>query len=56
MKLIKKLLKKAYDAQKEINKIQNEIDELNLLKVKYEALYTDAKVKADAKDEEIKKS
>ena len=52
----KETAKKAYDAQKEINKIQNEIDELNLLKVKYEALYTDAKVKADAKDEEIKKS
>ena len=52
----KETAKKAYDAQKEINKIQNEIDELNLLKVKYEALYTDAKVKADAKDEEIKKA
>ena len=52
----KETAKKAYDAQKEINKIQNEIDELNLLKAKYEALYTDAKVKADAKDEEIKKA
>ena len=48
--------KKAYDAQKEINKITDEIKDLTNLKQQYEDLYTDAKVKADAKDEEIKKA
>ncbi|MFG5919188.1 hypothetical protein ACFFBA_000587, partial [Sneathia vaginalis] len=52
----KEKAKKAYDAQKEINKIQNEIDELDELIPRYEALYTNAEVKADAKDEEIKKA
>ena len=52
----KETAKKAYDAQKEINKITDEIAELSNLKQKYEALYNSDKVKADAKDEEIKKA